>query len=293
VNATFSVIVPSFERPERLARCLAALASLNAPRGGFEVLVVDDGGRMPLDAVVASRREALAMTLLRVPHGGPAAARNAGAGQARAPFLAFTDDDCRPEADWLLAFEAAFERGERGLLGGLTRNGLPRNLYSSASQSQVDYLYDYYAGRPERSRFFASNNVAMAREAFLAMGGFDSRFEHAAGEDREFSDRCRQAGHAMAYVPAAVVQHEHQLGFRSFLRQHFLYGRGARRFHALRARNEASPRRLEPGSFYLKLPLHPFVAGEPVGRAGLLAMLLVASQAATALGYFWPCKEAA
>lgn len=291
MSVTFSVIVPSFERPERLGRCLAALAALRAPRGGFEVVVVDDGGRSPLDDIVDGSRKALSLTLIRVAHGGPAAARNAGAGRARAPFLAFTDDDCRPEPDWLLAFEAAFERGERGLLGGLTRNGLAGNLFSSASQSQLDYLYDYFAREGEPPRFFASNNVALPREAFLTAGGFDASFRQAAGEDREFSDRCRRLGHGMACVPTAIVRHEHALTAGSFLRQHFFYGRGARRFHAIRSRREPQPQRLEPGSFYLRLPLHPFVAGEPVGRATLLATLLVASQAATALGYFWPSKE--
>jgi len=287
----FSVVVPTLERPERLSGCLAALAALRAPRGGFEVLVVDDGGKSLLGPIVAAVRDRLSIRLLHVPHGGPAAARNAGAAQAGGSFLAFTDDDCRPEADWLIAFETAFDRGERGVLGGLTRNGLPGNLFSSASQSQVDYLYAYYARQPDRPRFFTSNNVALPRELFQKAGGFDVGFKHAAGEDREFSDRCRHLGHAMAYVPTAVVRHEHELGVGSFLRQHFLYGRGARRFHALRARRQSQ--RLEPVSFYLKLPRQPFVAGEPLGRAVLLAMLLVVSQAANALGFFWPSKEAA
>ncbi len=293
MSLTFSLVIPSFERPERLARCLEAVAALRAPQGGFEALVVDDGGRSLLGPIVASVRDRLSIRLLRVPHGGPAAARNAGAAQAGGSFLAFTDDDCRPEADWLIAFETAFGRGERGVLGGLTRNGLPGNLFSSASQSQLDYLYDYYARQPDRPRFFASNNVAVPRELFQEAGGFDAGFKHAAGEDREFSDRCRHLGHAMAYVPTAVVRHEHPLGVGSFLRQHFLYGRGARRFHALRARRYSQPQRLEPVSFYLNLPRQPFVAGEPLGRAVLLAMLLVVSQAANALGFFWPSKEAA
>lgn len=291
MSPAFSVVVPSFERPERLARCLESLAALQAPRGGFEVLVVDDGGRSPLEAMLGALRERLPIRLLRVPHAGPAAARNAGAAQAGGSFLAFTDDDCRPEADWLLAFEAALEQGERGLLGGRTRNGLPDNLYSCASQSQIDYLYDYYARQPRRPRFFASNNLALSREAFHEAGGFDVSFKHAAGEDREFSDRCRHLGHAMAYVPAAVVRHEHALTARSFLRQHFVYGRGARRFHTLRARRHPRLPRLEPTSFYLSLPRQPFAAGEPFGRAMLLATLLVLSQAATTLGFFWPSKE--
>src|SRR5262249_30883442 len=158
---------------------------------------------------------------------------------------------------------------------GATRNGLPGNTFSEASQALVDYLYAYHAANPDRPRFFASNNIALRRDVFEQIGGFDVTFREAAGEDREFCHRARHRGHAMLSVPEAVVLHEHALGFRSYLRQHFTYGRGARRFHHIRSRRYAESLSLEPLSFYLSLPRHPFAAVPRRPRALRVSLLLL------------------
>jgi GT2 family glycosyltransferase len=108
-------------------------------------------------------------------------------------------------------------------------NGLEGNLYSSASQDLVAFLYDFY-GRQANSagRFFTTNNFAINKDAFWAVGGFDQSFRRAAGEDREFGYRWTRSGRAYKYVPSAVVEHCHDLSFKKFLLQHFNYGRAAR-----------------------------------------------------------------
>jgi hypothetical protein len=90
----------------------------------------------------------------------------------------------------------------------------------------------------------------------------------------------------MTYAADAIVYHAHALTFRSFCRQHFNYGRGATRFHAARARRSQQGVKLEPLSFYMDLLRYPFVrrAGS---KAPGLAVLLLVSQGANALGYFW------
>ncbi len=80
----FSVVVPTCGRPGPLTSCLEALARLEYPCDLYEVIVVDDGSPAPLDAVVGTFRSRVDVTLLRQQNGGPAAARNAGAGRARA-----------------------------------------------------------------------------------------------------------------------------------------------------------------------------------------------------------------
>jgi GT2 family glycosyltransferase len=290
VSPAFSVVVPTFERPARLARCLSALAALRPPAGGFEVVVVDDGGSVDLAEVMAALPPALEARLVRVPHGGPAAARNVGVASARGARVAFTDDDCRPEAGWLAAFADALDASPDALVGGRTVNGLPQNAFAEATQALMDYLYAYHERHPERPRFFASNNIALSRASFEAIGGFDARFRDAAGEDREFCDRCLARGRRLAFAPQAVVSHEHDLGALSFLRQHFAYGRGARRFHTLRAERRGAPLHLEPASFYLNLPRQAFRGAAGASRLAV-AGLLVFSQAANAAGFLWPGKQ--
>lgn len=99
----FSIVIPTYNRPEQLAVCLQACARLDYPRDCFEVIVVDDGGVEPLDGIVARFHGTLTLKLLQQENTGPAAARNRGASEASGEFLAFTDDDCSPASDWLKA----------------------------------------------------------------------------------------------------------------------------------------------------------------------------------------------
>ncbi|HEV2763340.1 MAG TPA: glycosyltransferase, partial [Pyrinomonadaceae bacterium] len=216
----FSVVVPTRARPAQLAACLDALARQEYPRERFEVVVVNDGGPEPSEVFerFAGRLDA---TLVTQKHAGPAAARNTGARRARAPFLAFTDDDCRPDPVWLKALEARLRDAPGAAVGGRTVNALPRNLFSTASQSLTEYLYEYFDAAEGRAAFFTSNNLALSSELFRAVGGFDESFPLAAGEDRELCDRWRARGHRLTYAPDAVVRHAHALTLRSFCRQHF------------------------------------------------------------------------
>lgn len=283
-------MIPTYNRPVQLEACLGALSESNHPRERFEVVVVDDGGTAPLSELIDARRKVLQIRLFRQDRAGPAAARNRGAALARGDLLAFTDDDCLPEPDWLPALARHAEARPGHLIGGETINALPDNVFSSASQHLVSYLYEYStsrAGRQEGWRgFFTSNNLAVPVAGFVQVGGFDVRFPLAAGEDRDFCDRWVAQGLPMSFAPDARIRHAHRLNSASFLRQHWNYGRGAFHFHESRSRRGAEPVRPQPPSFYLDLIRYPYRNGSPP-RATFEAALLAASQGVNALGYFY------
>ena len=280
----FSIVVPTYQRPVQLAACLQALSRLDYAREQFEVIVVDDGSKTPPEALVTSFQNSLHVRLLLHRHTGPAAARNAGAMRAQGQYLAFTDDDCAPAADWLHALSARFQRMPDHLIGGRIINALPENLYSTASQLVVDYMYAYHNRGLNDANFLASNNLAVPADRFRAIGGFDTRFSLAAGEDREFCDRWRHHGYDTTYAPEVLVYHTHHLILRSFWRQQGHYGRGAFRFRRARARRGQKGTRLEAPSFYLNLLRLPF-SQERGARRLMLAALLLVSQTAVATGF--------
>jgi glycosyltransferase involved in cell wall biosynthesis len=299
---SFSIIIPTYNRSERLAICLQSLTQLEYPQGCFEVIVVDDGGEKSLEAVVASFLNQLDITLLTQTNAGPATARNRGAGQAKGQFLAFTDDDCLPDANWLQALATRFAITPDCLIGGRTLNILAENPYSTASQILIDYLYGYYNANPNQARFLASNNFALPADRFHSMGGFDITYARAAGEDREFCDRWLSQQYSMIYAPEAVVYHAHQLGLYTFWRQHFNYGRGAFCFRQMQSLKDSpslsaetsadkelakeEPIKVEPLSFYGKLLIYPFLTSSSQ-PAFVLSVLLLISQIANTVGFFW------
>lgn len=282
----FSIVIPTYARPRRLAACLQSLALLDYPRDRFEVILVDDGSETPPETAVAPFHDRLDVTLLTQPHAGPAAARNTGAGRAKGDFLAFTDDDCAPAPDWLQALAVRFAKAPEHAIGGRTLNALPNNPYSTASHLLAAYFYTHHNTDPGQARFLASNNLALPANRFHAVGGFDTTFPRAAAEDRDLCDRWLRRGHGMTYAPEVLVHHAHALTFRTFWRQHFNYGRGAFRFRQARARQVQGHIRVEPLSFYLNLLRYPFPQARG-GRALLLAALLVVSQVANAAGFMW------
>jgi GT2 family glycosyltransferase len=273
----FSIIVPSYFRPERLAECLEALAVLDYPRERYEVVIADDGSPVPVQPIADRYRDRL--------NRGPAAARNTAAAAAAGTYLAFTDDDCAPRAGWLRAFAAAFaETPDDLLLGGHTVNGLPDNIYAAASQQLIDYLYAYFLAAEGEAPFFTSNNMAVARAPFRRIGGFDESFPLAAAEDREFGRRWRDMVGKLRYVPEAVVEHRHALTLGRFWRQHMNYGRGKFHLTKTQCRDAHPPRRFEPLTFYYGLVRYPLAQSSPAPVTRSLLMML--SQVATAAGYF-------
>lgn len=284
-----SVIIPTRDRPHKIEQCLDALQRQSFPADCFEVIVVDDGSRDSLEPVVAPFRDRLRIRLVRQENSGPARARNLGAWHAKGAMLAFTDDDCQPDEGWVAAAAAALRDHPDDLVGGCTVNVLPDNPYSTASQLLIDYLYDYYVRSGRRSgsaapAFFTSNNFAMRRKLFRALGGFDESFTLAAGEDRELCDRIQKMGHQLRYQPELLVRHAHALTLSRYWRQHANYGRGAAHLRRARAAQGQPPIRLEPMTFYVGLLTCPFRAQVSQSRMLLMGLLFL-SQVANVVGF--------
>ena len=280
----FSIIIPTYDRPGQLADCLHSLVGLNYPHNCFEVIVVNDGGDTTLEAIVDQFRNQINLSLITQPNAGPAAARNSGAVKAKGEFLAFTDDDCIPSPDWLQVLASHFAEMPDYIIGGRTINLLAKNIYSTMSQLIIDVVYRHYNAKPNQSRFFTSNNMALPIDHFFAIGGFNPNFT--TSEDREFCDRSIHDGFQMIYVSEALVYHAHLLTFPTFVKQHFNYGRGAFYFHRARAQRGQERIKVEPLPFYLNLLRYPFSQARGL-QTLLLAVLLGVSPMANAIGFLW------
>src|SRR5882757_6376591 len=116
----FSVVIPTYNRPEMLRECLESLRR-EYQNERFEVIVVDDGSEPPVD--LREYAGAMKLQMLRQANAGPAGARNAGAGRACGKYLVFLDDDCRAAEHWLAKFEEACRNASpKTIFGGQLRN---------------------------------------------------------------------------------------------------------------------------------------------------------------------------
>jgi GT2 family glycosyltransferase len=288
-----SVVIATHARKKSLLRCVEALCGQTLPRDAFEVVVCDDGSPEPIGPTLAHFADRIALTVVRKQQGGPAAARNEGARHASGQLLAFTDDDCVPEDDWLESLVARMESHPGHLIGGSIVNLLLDDPYATATQSIMSCVYDWYARHPGARRFYSTANLAVPTNRFWLLEGFSEQYQRAAGEDYDFCARWTEAGFRDVYAPEAAVGHAHGHSLRSFWRQHFSYGRAL-----LRVRLGMARRRghgvidLESPGFYREILAYPLQRDSGM-RALQGAGLVLFSQMATAAGGFreWLAPE--
>jgi glycosyltransferase involved in cell wall biosynthesis len=283
-----TVVVPAFRRATQLRNCLEALAAQDYPTWLLEVVVVDDGSPQPLAPVTEDFAARLRISVHRQRNAGPSVARNVGARRAAGALLAFTDDDCEPAPDWVRELARAHLDAPTAILGGTVVNALPDDRCAQASQLLVSFLHQWFAD-DQFSRFFTSNNLAVGRGVFLSMAGFDTSFSKPGGEDRELCERWHRAGRRLVDVPGAVVRHSHAMDMRGFLRQHWNYGRGAHDLHRRRRAAGGGGLRVQSPRFYLDMVRYP-LGRVPSRQVPQLVVLLILSQAATAVGFAWQSR---
>lgn len=195
-----SVVVPTYRRPDLLARCLDALRAQDFAPGEWELIVADDAAGAATRAQVEAAAAGFAPVPVRylpiTATRGPAAARNAGWRAATGDVIAFTDDDCVPDPAWLRLGLAALDSAGADAAGGRIVVPLP--------PAPTDYERD--AAGLEHAEFATANAFAR-RAALAAVGGFDERFSAAWREDSDLQFALLTAGRAIVPAPAAVVVH--------------------------------------------------------------------------------------
>ena len=204
-----SVIVPTHERPEALARCLAALAAQDLGTERFEVVVADDSPQPT--AVAADQR--LRLRVVRGRGRGAAAARNAGAEAATAPLLLFLDDDVVAAPDLVRRhLERQRDRDDLVLVGAYPPRPRQASLAALAAWLWWHDLFRAMAvARAPTYSGVLSANFSLRRETLARVGGFDERFGRYRREDWEWGLRALEAGVSWGFEPAARGAHEYGL----------------------------------------------------------------------------------
>lgn len=279
----FSFVIPTRDRAAQLGACMEALGSMQPVETAWEIVIVDDGSQVPVMAANTSGEAWARSRIVRESGRGPAAARNAGARNARGRILVFIDDDCRAEGALLSALRELYSTRGEVLAGGRIVHGTSANLWSTVTHALTHAAYEIQERRDRRPRRFSTSILAVPREGFIALGGFDESFARPGGEDYEFCERWQDNGDDAVYAPEAGIVHFHPLGFRQFARQQFAYGRGLIRSHAKSTGHE------QRRSFATKLLdlsaiiTQPFRVA-PLARAILLCGGMIVAQFITALG---------
>jgi GT2 family glycosyltransferase len=199
-----SVVVASHDRPLRLRWLLNALEEQTLDREAWEVVVAHDSSGPDTEALLRDHPLAAAGILRHLrfdPGPGPAAKRNAAWRLARAGTVVFTDDDCRPPAEWLANALAAAERHPRAIVQGTTRVD-PDEL---AVRHHAPHARSQEVTPP--TPFAQTCNIAYPRALLERAGGFDEALPLAAGEDTDLAIRAQALGAELVAAPEVLTYH--------------------------------------------------------------------------------------
>jgi GT2 family glycosyltransferase len=223
-------------RAESLRAFLLAASQLRRPPGwSMGLLVVDNGSTDTTRAVFQQEAPRLPMhaTIVTEPKPGLSAARNAALRISTADVIAFTDDDCLPQADWAEALSAHLDQclSVPTVLGGRVELHNPQDLPMTINTSRIPRLVQ--TPTLELSSFLGCNMV-IPRSVVQRVGGFDetlgagARFHSA--EDWDYLYRALCNGFVLKYCPDVVVFHNHgrrNARDRARLRRGYAIGAGA------------------------------------------------------------------
>lgn len=225
---TFSIIIATCGRPDRLRRSMSAVcrAALRAP-GAHELLVVDNAPARDAAGPVRELAASAAMPVryLETRPRDKARALNAGIEAARNRWLAFTDDDTLADDGWLAAAARFAQNGKYRFFGGRVvpaapDGPLPAWLDPLPADSSFGFgVFVRYRPREDSGDLPAGApvpfgaNAFVRRDVFTQFGSYDERLWALCGraalgvEDSEFGVRVKAAGERIGYCHEAVVAH--------------------------------------------------------------------------------------
>lgn len=189
----FSVIIPTYNRNDLLAKCLdcLALGAQTLSKKQYEVIVTDDGSKTTAKEMI--KKQYPWAKWVQGPRKGPAANRNNGTKYSRGEWLVFTDDDCQPDQNWLKAFKNSINKTILALEGSIHPVGNPNQDLAKCPTNLT-------------GGWFWSANIAIKRTLFKKVGGFDPNYFYPAHEDQDLKIRLSLLT-TILFVPEACVYH--------------------------------------------------------------------------------------
>ncbi len=212
--SSLSVIIPTYNRKDLLARALQGYLAQSTPQLIKELLVIDDGSTDGTEAMVRefSALAPFPIRYFRQPNKGPAAARNVGIREAQSSLVLFTDSDIIPRPDLVerhIEWHNQNPQISTAVLGYVTWDPAVKATPFMRWYGERK-LFGFYRLRDKREasfHFFATCNLSLKTEFLRTCGQFDEAFKRAAFEDTELGYRLSKSGMRLLYNPGAIAYH--------------------------------------------------------------------------------------
>jgi glycosyltransferase involved in cell wall biosynthesis len=223
---TLSVIIPTYNRRDLLAKTLDGYLNQSAADQIGELVIIDDGSTDDTRSMVERfvSRALFPVRYLWQPNKGPAAARNAGIREARMNLILFTDSDIIPHPDLVaqhVDWHKQHPQPQMAVLGYVTWpiEIRPTPFMRWYGEGKL-FVFDRLRGQREADfQCFYTCNLSLKAAFLRANGQFDESFVTAAYEDTELGYRLSKRGLRLLYNPAAIGYHYQFFSFEDACRK--------------------------------------------------------------------------
>ena len=213
-----SIIIPAFNAERTIGLTLQALVDqeYGGPR---EIIVVDDGSTDATAQIIKSFDN---VTYIFQSNQGPAAARNRGFQASMGAFIFFTDSDCVPEPSWIENCLEGFTSAAIGVVCGSYGIANPQHLLARCIHAEIIFRHRHLM--PELPKAFGSYNFCIRRNLFSSVGGFNTAYRNASGEDNDLSYKIINSGARIYFARHALVKHFFPTRIGKYLKEQFSHG---------------------------------------------------------------------
>lgn len=211
-NPLLSLVVCTRNRAAFLPQHLASLSTIQTDLP-WEIVFVDNNSSDETPSLLLNFAEnsSVPVSIVHEKIAGLGNARNAGWVQARAQIIAFTDDDCYPDTNFINSVVAAFDERNIGFVGGRVLLHDPKDLPMTIMLSEdADYFNAYSYIGPGHIH---GANFAMTKNILEILAGFDSLMGSGTPfpcEDCDIFFRALNTGVRGKYCPEIIVSHHHR-----------------------------------------------------------------------------------
>ncbi len=232
----FSVIIPTYNRPDVLKMCLDSLQNQTYDKKKYEVIVIDDGSTDDTEILCSKMKYDYTFRYIKQENSGPGAARNKGINIAKGKYTLIINDDAildkyNLQVHWNTHQEMTHKRV--AVLGTFNYavEFVKRPFVWIAENTPL--IFGYSVAEPNRFhnyRFFWTCNISIRTEVLLKVGGFDPLFNEPMMEDTELGFRLEQIGFSVLFSPKAKATHYHWIDISGFEKRQIMAARNVLKF---------------------------------------------------------------
>jgi glycosyltransferase involved in cell wall biosynthesis len=224
-----TVVIPTYNRAERLAETLQTLNQQTVP--DFSVIVVNDGSNDPEYASLEKRKDSFKFSLqiIKQQNSGASSATNHGVALAQDGLIILFDDDILPEPECIAKHIAFHKLNTDSILSGSAATD-PKRTVTDVQRYKLFMEEQWQKLRPDTEQLvhvsfnnfiITTANMSLMKKTFTDLGGFNTGFRD--GYDVEFGFKALRSNVKLYFDRTIHTIHNDQISLRYYAKRQRAY----------------------------------------------------------------------